>query len=456
MRAIILRKPLGAIIEQLLNNQDESGNVDFPSLDLEKKRGKMYFDAGQPDMAGGGPYGSESARLSEITRFPIDELRIKLTRYAVVDDPILLIGESGTGKEAAAWTLHDLNPERRDKPFVAFNCANLQDKLLESHLFGYQKGAFTGADKAEVGLIAKAEGGTLFLDEFPDMTAMSQAKMLRLLENGQYFPLGSTTMKTANIRFIAAGQPGRLKDVRTDLIERMGPSITIPSLAEIITADKESGLFRIAKILLERFIGKPYPKENGQCEQATPADILELKNRIVEHRDKLNEYNWQGGNVRRLRKILRGWMLEGDTFLDNLFDSATPATVNDDDQPTSTKPDTTVQIDNDKLRQLFRQSKETPEEFGQRLKDLRSVNNNDKSILEAIKPVYVQYLKDNLPNKNICEITGLHRNTLANYNAKAAVQRAMNIEPSHENQALSVQCTSQPASVSVLKKTIKR
>lgn len=116
---------------------------------------------------------------------------------------VLILGETGTGKEVAARTIHHLGP-RKNGPFVALNCAALPDTLLEAELFGYRAGAFTGAAKDRSGKVAAAEGGTLFLDEIGDLSAAVQVKLLRLLQDHTYEPLGDHRPRKADVRIIAA------------------------------------------------------------------------------------------------------------------------------------------------------------------------------------------------------------------------------------------------------------
>src|SRR5262245_54855228 len=127
------------------------------------------------------------------------------TQVAVVETTVFLHGESGTGKEVLARFIHQASP-RRNGPFVAINCAALPDALLESELFGYERGAFTGAQQSKAGQIELAARGVLFLDEVSEMSLMSQAKMLRFLEEREYRRLGGTRLQKADVRIIAASK----------------------------------------------------------------------------------------------------------------------------------------------------------------------------------------------------------------------------------------------------------
>jgi DNA-binding NtrC family response regulator len=126
-----------------------------------------------------------------------------LERLAVSDVTVLVDGETGTGKELAARALHSHGP-RSGKPFTVFDCSTVPFELMESELFGYQKGAFTGADEARSGAVEQAEGGTLFLDEIGELPLPLQAKLLRLLDRREYKRLGSGTHQNSDVRFVAA------------------------------------------------------------------------------------------------------------------------------------------------------------------------------------------------------------------------------------------------------------
>ena len=126
-----------------------------------------------------------------------------IEKVALTEATVLVRGASGTGKELVARAIH-YNSPRRDRPLVTINCAALQESLLESELFGHEKGAFTGAITAKRGLIEVAEGGTLFIDEIAEMAPGLQAKLLRVLENGHYRRVGGTHEMHADVRVIAA------------------------------------------------------------------------------------------------------------------------------------------------------------------------------------------------------------------------------------------------------------
>lgn len=160
-----------------------------------------------------------------------------IERVAPTDATVLIRGPSGTGKELVARAIH-ANSRRRDAPFIAVNCATFQESLLESELFGHEKGAFTGADRAKAGLFEVAEGGTLFVDEVAEMSPALQAKLLRVLENGHYRRLGSTQDRYANVRILAATnkpleEEVRLGRFRDDLYYRLNViTLMLPPLRE--------------------------------------------------------------------------------------------------------------------------------------------------------------------------------------------------------------------------------
>ncbi len=147
------------------------------------------------------------------------DIMAMLPQVATTDTSLLIQGETGTGKEVLARTVHDLSP-RRGKPFVAVNCAALPDTLLESELFGYKTGAFTGAVKDKPGRFAVAEGGTIFLDEIGDISPNLQVRLLRVLQHKEYAPLGDTRSVKANVRIITASNQDLAELVRQGLFRQ--------------------------------------------------------------------------------------------------------------------------------------------------------------------------------------------------------------------------------------------
>ena len=212
----------------------------------------------------------------------------KATQVAATETTALLQGESGTGKEVVARFIHRASP-RKDGPFIAINCAALPEQLLESELFGYERGAFTGAQQSKVGQIELASNGVLFLDEITEMSPASQAKFLRVLQEREFQRLGGTRPIKANVRVIAATNRDLRKAVergtfREDLYYRLQVfDITIPPLR-----DRKSDVLLLADAFLQdiaRSFGRP------------PAGLTAAA------RHALLEHSWPG-NVRELRNAL--------------------------------------------------------------------------------------------------------------------------------------------------------
>src|SRR3989339_224844 len=173
------------------------------------------------------------------------------SKAALSDSNILIEGETGTGKELFAEYIHK-HSTRADKPFVVINCASLPDQLIESELFGHERGAFTDAKNTKQGLVEIANGGTLFLDEIGEMSLSLQPKLLRFLENGEYRRIGGVTSLTSNVRVIGATNRNLIeeadnKNFRKDLLFRMNViTLTIPPLR-----DRKDDILLLAHHFLE-------------------------------------------------------------------------------------------------------------------------------------------------------------------------------------------------------------
>jgi len=212
-----------------------------------------------------------------------------IERIAPFDLSVLVTGESGTGKEMIARAIHYESP-RASKAFITENCAALPDTLLESELFGYKRGAFTGAVEDRVGLFQQADGGTLFLDEIGETSPAFQAKLLRVLQEGEFRPLGSNRSLTVDVRIIAATNRDLEADVRSgrfreDLYYRLA---TIPLHAPPLR-ERPMDLPLLARRLLEtasRALGKTadgFSNEALACIAAYrwPGNVRELQNEIL-------------------------------------------------------------------------------------------------------------------------------------------------------------------------------
>ncbi len=225
---------------------------------------------------------------------PMREVFEKVKRVAATDIPVLVVGESGTGKELVARTIHKMSG--REGSFVAVNCAAIPAELLEAELFGYERGAFTGAASSKAGLIEEAHGGTLFLDEIGDMPLELQGKLLRFLEDGRIRRLGSTKERKVDVRVVSATnkdlsvlmEEGRFRE---DLYFRVaGFTIEIPPLRR----RRED-----IPLLAEHFLGE-LGQETGRNYRLSSGALKALL---------LYDYP---GNVRELKNILRQAALMSD------------------------------------------------------------------------------------------------------------------------------------------------
>jgi two-component system nitrogen regulation response regulator NtrX len=212
----------------------------------------------------------------------------KLDKIAISDSAVLITGESGTGKELVARAIH-LKSGRAAKPFIPINCSAIPRDLIESELFGYEKGAFTGALREKPGLFEQAEGGTLFLDEISEMSRDLQPKLLRVVESGQIQRVGGTKMNRIDVRILSASnidvkEALAKRILREDLFYRLSVlTVNMPPLRE----RKED----IPQLI--QFFSKQFCKQRKRPEVFFPPDSLKI----------LISYSWPG-NIRELKNLV--------------------------------------------------------------------------------------------------------------------------------------------------------
>jgi DNA-binding NtrC family response regulator len=224
----------------------------------------------------------------------MQEVYKAIGRVAGQDVTVLIAGASGTGKELVARALYG-HSRRATGPFLAINCAAIPDHLLESELFGHEKGAFTGADRRRIGKFEQCSGGTLFLDEVADMSPLTQSKLLRILQEGSFERLGGNETVHADVRILAATNQdlhaavaaGRFRD---DLYYRLSVfTIHLPSL-------RERGEDLI--LLIQHYLRRFNKELNRQVEGVAPDALIALR-----------RYPWPG-NVRELQSVLKQSLLQ--------------------------------------------------------------------------------------------------------------------------------------------------
>ena len=236
------------------------------------------------------------------------ELFEVLALSAPSDTTILILGESGTGKELIANAVHQ-NSTRADKPFIKVNCAALSDNLLESELFGHEKGAFTGAHARRLGRFEQAHGGTLFLDEIGDMSLITQTKILRVLQEGEFERVGGEKTIKVDVRIIAATNKNLEEEVknnnfRLDLFYRLSVvPVDIPPLR-----DRKEDI----PLLAEHFIQK-YAEKNQQHVRKISPQVIDLFMR----------YSWPG-NIRELENVIQRAVIlcKEDTLIPEVLPAA--------------------------------------------------------------------------------------------------------------------------------------
>lgn len=224
----------------------------------------------------------------------MQEVYRQIGRVAAQDVTVLILGESGTGKEVVARAIYQYS-NRSQRPFLAINCAAIPENLLESELFGHEKGSFTGAERKRVGKFEQCDGGTLFLDEIGDMTPLTQTKVLRVLQDQQFERVGGNELISTNVRLIAATNRNLTEmmtrgEFRSDLYYRLNVyTIQLPPLRER-TGD--------LPLLVEHFLHRFSRELNKEVREiSTPAMNL------------LSRYSWPG-NLRELQSVLKHAVVE--------------------------------------------------------------------------------------------------------------------------------------------------
>ncbi len=262
----------------ILRNIDErlaaERRIELLTAETEYLRDSVRDAAGMGDMIG------HSAVMKELFE--------SVKRVAATDATVLITGETGTGKELIARSIHDASP-RKDKPLVRVNCAAIPGTLMESEFFGHERGAFTGATTRRDGRFALADGGTIFLDEVGELPLDLQAKLLRVLQEGEFEPLGSARTWKVNVRVVAATNRD-LKQMaadgkfREDLFYRLNVfPVSVPPLRE-----RDQDIALLANAFVERFARRM----GRRIDPLSPEDVR-----------RLQSYNWPG-NVRELQNVI--------------------------------------------------------------------------------------------------------------------------------------------------------
>jgi two-component system nitrogen regulation response regulator NtrX len=235
---------------------------------------------------------------------PMQALRQQIEFAAPTNGRVLIYGENGTGKELVAHLLH-LHSSRRDHPFVEMNCAAIPEELIESELFGHMKGSFTGASDDKEGKFVQADGGTLFLDEIGDMSAKTQAKVLRVLEEQRFTPVGGSASIIVDVRLIASTNKNLEREIergyfREDLYYRLNViPFQLPPLR-----DRSEDVAALAQFFLE-----DYGRQYGRKPPTITQKALEV----------LESYGWPG-NVRELRNVMERLIIMNPQRRIDVFD----------------------------------------------------------------------------------------------------------------------------------------
>lgn len=219
---------------------------------------------------------------------PMQQVRELIARVAGTNSTVLITGETGTGKELVARAIHKNSP-RAQRPFMAINCAAVTESLLESELFGHERGAYTGADKARAGLFEATNGGTVFLDEVAEMSSAAQAKLLRVLASGEIQRVGSTATRRVDVRVLAATHRNLQDRIREGLFrEDLYYRVAVVPIHLVPLRERKSDLPELCHVLCRRI-----------------ADQMKAPRRAISQPaiEKLAGYSFPG-NVRELRNLL--------------------------------------------------------------------------------------------------------------------------------------------------------
>jgi len=289
----------------------------------------------------------------------IRDLRKLIQTVAPTDARVLILGESGTGKELVAGALHGLS-QRREANYIRINCAAIPDTLLESELFGHEKGAFTGALKQKPGRVEEADGGTIFLDEIADMSKPLQAKLLRFLEDGTFTRVGGTHELRVNVRLIAATNRNITQAIaegqfREDLFHRLNVvQFRLPLLRE-----REGDVLLLAGHFLKMFRAAM----NKSVDTLTPAA-----------RQKLLSHPWPG-NVRELRNVIeRALILEttheiqASSLPDFQVETRLQKTASTQAAPNESLDDALARLERELITSVLEQNDFNPTRTAERLK----------------------------------------------------------------------------------------
>jgi two-component system response regulator GlrR len=286
-------------------------------------RGEYEYRQAQHDRPKDDPF----ARFNLLGESDIFRRTLRvIDRIAAVDATVLIQGETGTGKELAARAVHYLS-RRRECPFIPVNCGALPDNLLESELFGHERGAFTDAKQARCGLVAQAEGGTLFFDEVEAMTQRGQVVLLRFLQDHTYRPVGGRLTSTGNVRVVASSNVDleslvRRGQFRNDLLFRFGVlPLTMPPLRE-----RGGDAILLARHFLWRLAtehGRPVKEFHPDsiawiCSHQWPGNVRELENLM------LREFLLTDGDTIRINASHSLGVAESksETYFDKAFKDA--------------------------------------------------------------------------------------------------------------------------------------